>query len=58
MFGSKKRTDIPETITDDQMDSLRQRGQKKNPHLQSFTDPEATKRRKLAKENSAKARWS
>lgn len=61
MFGKKnekKRDDIPETITDDQMDSIRVRAAKKNPEMQSFTNADATRHRKIAKENSRKARWS
>jgi hypothetical protein len=41
----KGQSDVPSTISDEQMADLRNRAVKANPRLASITDPEAVKRR-------------
>ncbi|MEU7743351.1 hypothetical protein [Nonomuraea sp. NPDC049158] len=45
-------------ISDAEMDQLRDRARKANPHLDSLTHPEAIKQRLAARDQSKKARWS
>lgn len=49
---------VPNTISDERMDSLRRRADRANPHLRKFTSPEAIRQRKQSSEQLRKSRWS
>lgn len=45
----------PNTISDEKWRQIQESAAKANPHLLSFTDPEAVKKRKLTAEQKRKA---
>jgi hypothetical protein len=53
-----KKTEVPNTVTDQQMRDLQDRARKANPTLDSFSDPDAVRRRLQTREQAANAKWS
>ena len=48
LFGGSDNTNVPSTISDKDMASLKKRAREANPHLDSITDPRAISARRAA----------
>lgn len=57
-MSDENRTEMPQTITDDQWESIQDRAIKANPALNSTSTPEAVKRQKDGGLQHDKKRWS
>ena len=57
-MAKKKPPEVPNTVTDQQMRDLQDRARKANPNLDSFSNPDAVRRRLQQRDQAANARWS